>query len=175
MRVGAFLAVFGTVFIVLIALVRFPYGPQPLPGAARVPRDMPARCLTLAYNYEQDVESLPSQLRLRADTLPNPGWFAADDGSPGVLARYVGWRPAGSDSIDIAWHHSPIVRLPWPLRHPGDSLVGRMAFAGYTTLLFQGPQFSYRVVARPARCAGIFEEPPNESLQKTEAQHPAPA
>jgi hypothetical protein len=164
MRVGPFLALFGTIFIVLVAVARFPYGPQPLPDAARVPRGMPARCLTLASNYEQDAEFLPSQLRLRDDTLrSHPGWFWADDGSPGVLRRFVGWRPVGSDSIDIAWHHSPIIRLPWP-HQPADSLVGRMAYAGYTTLLFQGPLWSYRVVARAVRCVDIFGDASDGSL-----------
>lgn len=167
MRVGSFLAVFGTIFIVLIAVARFPYGPQRLPGPAGVPRGMLAQCITVAYNYEQDVELFPSRLRLRPDALwSNPGWFGADDGSQGVLRRFVWWRPAGSDSIDIAWYHSPVVRLPWPRHQPGDSLVGRMAPSGYATLLFQGPQRSYRVVARPVKCADIFGWPTDGSLQQ---------
>jgi hypothetical protein len=108
----------------------------------------------LAYDYDQDAQWLPSRARLRTDTLPwNHDWLAAERWSPGRHVLDAGWRPAGPDSIDIAWHHSPIVRLPSPLRTPGDSLVGRMEDAGYTTLLFQGPQDSYRVVARRVSCA----------------------
>jgi hypothetical protein len=62
------------------------------------------------------------------------------------------WEFAGSDSMDIVYHHVPVLRLP--VR--GDTLVGRVsghfAFSLYS-LLFAQPEPKVRAMRgmRPAR------------------------
>jgi hypothetical protein len=157
MRSGTFLVIFGTIFVVLTCLVRLPYGPQPLAGASPVVLGAAEQCLRLRYDYEQDVGSFPAAVRLRSELVPwNHDWFVADRASESRGYSDIGWRPAGPDSIDIAWHHSPIVRLPSPRRTSDDSLVGRMAAAGFTPLFFHGDKHSYRVVAHRVNCAATI-------------------
>jgi hypothetical protein len=131
MRLGTFVAILTSLAIVLAIGVPVPYGPDPIPGeAGPIVRHLPM-CLELRA-ADTKGDRPPNRVRLLAHDGPFRGTFTAQtDGSPAEFIQ-PWWRPAGRDSIDIGWHHSPIVRLPWP----GDSVIGRSAPAGIAPLIW---------------------------------------
>lgn len=155
MRLGLFVATFGGLLFIVALVVPIPYGPPILAGGLGPAPGSAPRCLHLAYDYEQDVLRLPSVIRLHSDTVRASStggpWFRAEAGQELGLRAQAEWRPAGTDSIDIAWHHSPVLRLP--LR--GEQRVGRMAPAGVAPLYVQLGARDHRIVARPTSCDGI--------------------
>jgi hypothetical protein len=93
------------------------------------------------------MELTPKPARL-FDRPGQNGYWAT--GEPGF--EFAGWRTAGRDSIDIGWHHSPILRLPIRPAVTGDTLVGRGApwsyLALYSAMLGEGA-FVVRAVDYP--------------------------
>jgi len=120
------------------------------PGGGPVPTpSTPARCLELSYRGGDAVRWLPASLRLTGDVAQveargGPLYRATDASG----ARWT-WRPAGPDSIDIASHHSPVIRIP----ARGRRVVGRVGMGGYWTLweALTSPR-DWWVVAREVRC-----------------------
>ena len=111
-----------------------------------------SRCFRLSY-VGTDDRWLPTSVEL----TPTPARLFDRPGQTGYWAtggrgfEFAGWRTAGRDSIDIGWHHSPILRLP---TRPalGDTLLGRGApwnyVSIYSAMLGEGG-FIVRAVAYP--------------------------
>lgn len=148
MRLGIYLALFASLAMVVALVLPVPYGPRPIPGDPAALLSRAPLCLRLRYDAAGNGD-FPSEVRLRRAARFRT-YFAAD-GGPELfrLYGYASWRPAGHDSIDIAWHHSPVLRIPiW-----GDSLVGRGQWAGVQPLSFLFDLRQFRVVARPFPCS----------------------
>ena len=120
MQLGLFLSIGAALTAVIGFLGPFPGSFGPLPGSADRARPTVSRCLALEYDPSSVGSWMPVAIRLNstpAELLPRPD-------APGYLATLVwrdlresdvaAWRPAGRDSVDIAWYHSPILRLPLP-------------------------------------------------------------
>jgi hypothetical protein len=152
MRLGLFVATFSGLCAATSLVVPVPYGPRELPGGRAPAAVSPPRCLRLAYDYEQDVYPLLTIVRLHSEHLSfSELWLRADGSYPARdTPTFAMWRPAGPDSMDIVWHHSPVVRLP----ALGDSLVGRLAPAGVLPLFWLAltQLHDYRAVALPVPC-----------------------
>jgi len=149
MRLGLYFALLASLLAVLALAVPVPYGPRPIPGDPGTLLAQTPFCLHVRYD-SGGPSDLPSELRLRRARGFGRGMFAAD-GGPQSFRRYnyANWRPAGHDSVDIAWHHSPILRIPVS----GDSLIGRGQWAGAAPLFDQLDLRDFRVVARRFPCS----------------------
>ena len=144
MRVGLFVALLGALFAVLAITVPVAGDFPPLSSAGVASAPPATRCLSLAYEPATGGRWLPATLRLTSDTAalfdrpPRARAYRAEGGpedGPGSFGyRFAAWRPAGSDSVDIAWHHSPIIRLPVRRGAHGDTLVGRAGAWSYPSL-----------------------------------------
>jgi hypothetical protein len=122
-RLAAFGSLFAALLVVLALAVPLPLGPSPVVGGQPPRRDTKPVCLALSYDAMPDTRELPASVRLLPEPEPGQGWYRAFGGpDPDRLYRSAWWRPAGPDSIDIGWHHSPVLRLP---SRP-DSVVGRV-------------------------------------------------
>jgi hypothetical protein len=125
-RLGLFVAVLGLLAALtgMVLPVRGTFQPVP-PGTPAPPTG--DRCLALAYRGTDLERYFPRELRLTARRVPAfdlPSQLAYV--AEGLRHPYFAvWRPAGPDSIDIAWHHSPTLRLPSPGRIVGEEVVGR--------------------------------------------------
>jgi len=151
-RVSAsFAAVAATVLgFVIVASFNVPIaGNFKVLGGGRAPAPaMLARCLELSYGGSE-YTWLPASVRLTGEVShPNaprgPLYRAFDEhGTPWE------WRPAGPDSIDVASHHSPVIRVP----ARGRRVVGRVGMGGYRTLweALTAPRDGW-VAAREVRC-----------------------
>lgn len=139
MRIGLFVAI--TAFLLALVGLFLPIKGSfaTLPGAELRSRPIVARCLRLSYRPEVAARWMPQYLRLQ----PQPASVFDRPGAPGYVAegwpgyagyQEAGWRPASPDSIDIGWHHSPIMRLPLPQRATKDTLHGRGGWWSYTNL-----------------------------------------
>lgn len=110
---------FGIVAAVLAALVlvaalgvpapesvpELPQGPAPTAAAFPI-------CLVLELAEPErhtELLQLTDSLVWRSSSGT---WFAATRLPVDHWTRGAAWRPAGVDSIEIGWHHSPLVRLP---------------------------------------------------------------
>jgi len=148
-RVGLFVAIFASLLCIIGLSFPVPYGPRAVTGTATPTLLQTPICLRLRYEGSEDDE-LPGEMRLRSAAGLGPGLYAADGGPESMrLYNYSSWRPAGRDSIDVGWHHSPVLRLPVA----GDSLIGRGAWAGLAPLVEQlvTPK-DFRVIARRYPC-----------------------
>lgn len=133
MLLGQFFATFGSLLLILALVVPIPIRRATLPHSWVVDPSAPPICLELAYERAFGGPWLPSTLRLRTDTLSfDRRWLRAEGGPGERLYTYAGWRPAGPDSIEVAWHHSPILRLA----NRPDTLLG------HATPSYLGPLFS---------------------------------
>ena len=100
-----------------------------LPGGREPGPSMPDRCVELSY---RGVETrwLPASLRLTSDVAyadaPGGRLYRAD----AEHGSQWEWRIAGPDSIDVAHHHSLMIRLP----ARGGRTSGRVGAQGYWTL-----------------------------------------
>ena len=122
MPLGVYAALLGALLCALGLTVPLPFGPEAIPGGRQPAAGAPAECLELSYRGAPDQAPLPSQMRLRGvERFSDGSWFQADGGPGQELFNQAWWRPAGPDSVDIAWHHSPILRL----QARGDTLRGR--------------------------------------------------
>ena len=118
----------------------------PAPGKFGVPNDDPSgapppsveRCLVLSYEPAVAGRWMPATIRLTvvaARVFDRPGargYQAVGGPDPGGY-MFAGWRAAGPDSIDIGWHHSPLIRLPARRGSPGETLIGRGGWWDYAT------------------------------------------
>jgi hypothetical protein len=136
-------------FVIVMSLnipVRGNFGVRP-GGIAPAPT-MPHRCLELSYRG-RDYPGMPGSLRLTSEVAyPTSGsgpLYRAISGSGG----YWHWNPAGPDSIDIAGHRTPTIRIP----ARGERVTGRVGWYGYSTIweaLNARPD--WQVFAREVRC-----------------------
>jgi hypothetical protein len=121
--------------MVVVGLVApVPGGLPPLPT---VSVEGPVRTQCLALETEEPLfdEFFPQPLYVqllpeeRPDFFPQGPWYRADIGPDSLrtLFSLSAWQPAGTDSIDIAWYHSPPIRIP----ARGESRVGRVTRRGY--------------------------------------------
>ncbi len=100
------------------------------PGTVVRPAPTAARCLRFDYNSAVDAALHPSYM------LPSPepsrvydrewakGYRAQGWPANGIYI-FAGWRAATGDSIDIEWHHSPVLRVPLPVSRTNQTLAGR--------------------------------------------------
>lgn len=112
MRFGVIASVLATlVFVATVAVPapgsvpELPQGPAPAAGAFPL-------CLVLELERPTRhtvLVRLTDSLRGRSSSLT---WFAATRVSASGWAEPAAWRPAGGDSIDLSWYHSPLIRLP---------------------------------------------------------------
>lgn len=112
-------------------------GPGPLPAAGS-----PPRCLRLSWPSEATDRfgPLPQYLRLRSEPGMRAGWLRAEGGAPYHLSHHAQWQPAGPDSIDIRWHHSPLIRVAAHGSHRG----------GYVAWSWAAPLVQFPFLPSPA-------------------------
>ena len=150
MRPGLFVALAVALFAVVLLVLPVPHTIEALPGGVSPASRSAAVCLTLSYDDTMETRYAPRTVRLTADTLMwNRAWFRAVGGPGERLYTQAMWRPAGPDSLDIAWHHSRIVRIP----AQGARRVGRAAASFVGTIWDQLAVHDYGVIATPSRCA----------------------
>jgi hypothetical protein len=132
MRLGLFLALVVPLVAIVGMIAPISFGPLPTPPGKA---DAPTRTQCLALESEPLFgHGLPDPLRLQLLPQPATGYldaapvYQADIGPDSLRAIFFFsvWQPAGPDSIDITWHHSPVVRIP----ARGERRVGRVARRG---------------------------------------------
>lgn len=154
MRMGVLVSFLSMLFLIVLFEIPFagtfphrPGGETPRAGSA-------PRCLRLAYGPGVDSGWMPTAVRLHAkryrvyDALA-PAWFEADGKRGSAVRRLVTWRPAGPDSIDVVWHHSPVLRIP--VR--GASRVGRGGWSEHASIFSLVANQDFAVRAREFPCA----------------------
>jgi hypothetical protein len=150
-RFGLFVAILATVFGVIALALPIPRDFRTYPGGPPTALTQAPRCLTLSYAPESVGRYLPRAVRLLPPSAgPGPyfsgaGVYAAD--LFGRLSRDGAWRPAGPDSVDLRWYHSPTLRLP-VVPELGGGWMGRGAYEGARSLysdLFAVPPFAVSV------------------------------
>lgn len=112
------------------------------------------RCLQLTYDPPDEHDWMPTAVRLQPEVdrryaRIEQTWYRADADQKNGHCSWLAWRPAGPDSMDIIWHHSPVLRLPTP----GTSIVGRGGWQAHASIysLFFNPDFT--VHAREIACS----------------------
>jgi hypothetical protein len=149
MRPGLFIVIAASLFAIVLLILPVPRRVDALPGGTRPSPQSAPVCLTLSYGDTVDSQESPRTMRLTADSL---GWsevsYRAVGGPGDRLYTQAWWRPAGPDSIDIAWHHSRVLRLP----NHGARRVGRAAPNFVGTIWDQLSVQDYAVIAEPTRC-----------------------
>lgn len=149
MRLGLYCAILSGLLASLIFIVPLPYGPQRVVGGAFPNVGTLPRCLRIDYAPNDMPSDLPKRVRLMSVRGFKPGTFGAYKSTSGHLVEWANWRPAGPDSLDILWHHSPIVRISIH----GDTLRGRMAYGGSLPLMFRSSdERDVPVAAYPMSC-----------------------
>jgi hypothetical protein len=106
-----------TAFLPIIPLYRSPVAPAGYTPPATV------RCAHLEYTGGADP-LLPIAVRLSPERIAAAGparpWFHAEAvGGRWQWHQPIWWQPVGADSIDLVFHHYPILRLPANLTGPG--------------------------------------------------------
>jgi hypothetical protein len=99
-----------TAFLPIIPLYRSPLAPLGYTAPTTV------RCAQLEYTGEVDP-ALPTIVRLSPERVPTANSAHPRFHAEAVRSRWqwhqpLWWQPAGADSIDIVFHHYPILRLP---------------------------------------------------------------
>jgi hypothetical protein len=152
MRLGLFVAVLISLVVVVGLVAPVPGG---LPPLSTVSAEIPMRTQCLALETEEPLfdEFLPRPLYVqllpqeRPHIFPHGPWYRADIGPDSLRAlfSFSAWQPAGPDSIDIAWYHSPPIRIP----ARGERRVGRVTRRGYINL--------FHALLSPDRIARVNE------------------
>jgi hypothetical protein len=161
MRLGlfSFSCLLAGLVTVLLFVAPLSYEPSVPPGGTWALVARTPICLVMDYNYEEDqgdLDRLPRTIELRADLLRRDGsWLQAILRPRPEAFLLAGWRPAGTDSVDIAWYHSSVIRLPVPRPGASDSVVGRLAPRGFAPFMWQLKFPSYRAVARTQPCTDV--------------------
>ena len=156
MRPSIFAALFVALLVIVSLVLPVPFGPQPVAGdPLAVIGKLPA-CLRLTVDSAFG-EDFPDAIRLREARGLGPDQLAAD-GCPESPRLYndASWRAAGRDSVDIGWHHSPVIRIPLK----GDSLVGRAASAGSAPIWQLVGLREYKVTAHIFPCSEFIAPAP---------------
>ena len=150
MRPGLFVALAAGLFAIVLLVLPVPHRIEVLQGGVYpLPQSAPV-CLTLSYDDTLETRFAPRTMRLLADTLTwNREWLRAVGGPGERLYTDAMWRPAGLDSIDIAWHHSRILRIP----AQGTTRRGRATANFVGTIWDQLGVHDYAVIATQVRCA----------------------
>lgn len=149
----------GTFFAISAGLICLLAGVAPWPGRFNDPgggaapgRSTPVRCLGLSYSGV-DYRWLPTTIRLLPQqyfTLPAQApWYRTS--GPGGSSWT--WRPAGPDSIDLAGHHGPVLRIP----SSGDRVTGRGGWPQHGNLLDAMSSTEWRVHAAAVPCSTMEE------------------
>ena len=120
------------------------------PGIAAAPdRD---RCVVLTPVTAGAAASHRIRLTVRR-VRPWPPWSAPANAAGDAVGDGTMWRPAGRDSIDIAQHHRPIIRLPLGLAREPRILRGRAGFLRHTSFYAALTDFGAApIVAREVAC-----------------------
>ena len=131
MRAGIFLAIFGSLLLVLVLAIPVRLGP-PTPRDPRPALTADPRCFVLAYPGG-DSAYMPRIVRLESAyapfVVPPNSWYSAQ--TIPFTSEMVGWRPWGTDSLDISWYHGPRIRLP----ARGDSVAGKVVPTGVGSVM----------------------------------------
>ena len=157
MHLRTFIASFGSVLLVLALAAPVPLTAPRVTSNVAPSLGSAPQCFSLAYVREIGPEWFPRRVRLTSDS----SWLSADrvrwyrviaDSVHDSAYRDAWWRPVGLDSIEIAWYHSPAIRLPTK----GNTLMGVALPTGVWSLfelaLFAHP---YPVRAVRSQCERI--------------------
>lgn len=154
MHLRTFIASFGSVLLVLALAAPVPLTAPRVTSNVAPSLGSSPQCFSLAYVREIGPEWFPRRVRLTTDSsslrADRVRWYRViTDSVRNSGYRDAWWRPVGFDSIEIAWHHSPAIRLPTR----GDTLIGVALPTGVWSLfelaLFAQP---YAVRAVRSQC-----------------------
>lgn len=153
-RLGLLVCFLGALFVVVLFEMPIAGTFADHPGGAAPRAGTDPRCLQLAYDPPDERDWMPTALRLHPEVdrryaASEQAWYRADADRKDGHYSWLTWRPAGPDSMDIVWHHSPVLRLPMR----GTSLVGRGGWRDHASIysLFFDPDFTVR--AREIACS----------------------
>jgi hypothetical protein len=122
------------------------------PGSVVRPTPTAARCLRFDYESEGDAAYNPPYILLS----PEPSRVYDREWAKGYRAQgwpangiytFAGWRAATGDSIDIGWHHSPVLRVPLPASRTDETFMGRGGiwyYASFFDLFLRSGHFNIR-------------------------------
>jgi hypothetical protein len=158
MHLRTFIASFGSVLVVLAVAAPIPVLAPPIPFEVAAVRGL-SQCFSFAYQRELGPEWFPRHMRLATDSSRLRGaarWYRALSDSVHWDYRDAFWRPVAPDSMEIEWHHSPVIRLPMR----GDTLIGSALPRGHWSLfevaLFVRP---YAIRAVRTQCQRLLPAP----------------
>jgi hypothetical protein len=159
-RFGLLVCFLGALFAVVLFEIPVAGTFADRPGGVAPRAGADARCLRLTYNPPDKYRWMPTAVRLhpevdRAYAAIEQTWYRADADREDGFYQWLAWRPAGRDSVDIVWHHSPVLRLPTR----GTSLVGRGGWPDHASIfsLPLNPDFTVR--AHEIACSATEWEP----------------
>jgi hypothetical protein len=130
-RFGVFAACLAALLLVLVLTIPVPafeYRNAPV-GAARM---IAHTCLSFPRDTSAWGSALPRTARLGLEDYPflteGPQRYRVEPLTVADRGLTAWWRPAGSDSVDLAFYPHTNLRLPVGplLRGVGDTVVGRM-------------------------------------------------
>jgi hypothetical protein len=140
--------------LIVVLVIPVPVGPWVLTGGATPRPDTAPRCLALEIAYSTWApRRLPTAMRLRS-TPSEYGrhWFNAEGRLREGFPAFAIWRTAGTDSIDITWHHAPLIRIPTPPVDSSSRVVGRLTSTWATSLVTRASFRDAPVIARSIPC-----------------------
>ena len=120
------------------------------PGMAAAPtRD---RCVLLAVDTTGAAAARLIRLTTRRER-PWPPWSEPAYAAVDAWDRATLWRPAGRDSIDVAQHHRPIIRLPLGPGRVPHVLRGRSGYLRHSSFYAALTDFGAApILAREVAC-----------------------
>ena len=141
--------VFPTLGALLVILAFVPLRPVqslPLQTTGRAVSPVPDQCLTLSYSGDLPATPWPRTARLVAVVdSEDQHWYHMGSIPPGQPYSDGRWRPAGRDSIEIAWYDSQSLLLS--VR--GEQLVGRSEpWGGSLVMMLTSPAIAVRATRR---------------------------
>lgn len=163
LRLRPFLAIAGLLGLTTALVTPVPSSFDTRSGGAESPVLTEERCIALSYSDPAEAKWLPGVFRLQPtrvrvfDRAGHAGHRAI--GFPSILGSdYSGWRHTGRDSIDIGWHHSPVLRLPSRILLSPENEVasGRAGNGQWTTLAYAFlERDGFSVQARAIPCTQV--------------------